>query len=668
VIPELGHFALVLALMVALVQTTLPMAGAATGNSAWMATARSCALAQVVAVGVAYGALTWAHVVSDFTLANVVENSHSLKPMLYKVAGVWGNHEGSMVLWVVMLTLFGAAVALFGGNLPPTLKARVLAVQGIIGTGFLLFILTTSDPFARVFPPPVDGHDLNPLLQDPGLAFHPPFLYLGYVGFSMAFSFAAAALIEGRVDPAWARWVRPWTLAAWAALTMGIAMGSWWAYYELGWGGWWFWDPVENASLMPWLAGTALLHSAIVVEKRDALKSWTILLAIITFSLSLMGTFLVRSGILTSVHAFAVDPARGVFILVLLALATGGSLLLYAIRAPALKSGGLFAPISREGALVLNNLLLATAIATVFIGTLYPLFLDIVGGGKVSVGAPFFNATFVPLMLPLVIALPLGPLLAWKRGDAAAALARLWAAGVAVLTLTALAFWAHSGGPVLALVGVAVAAWAVVGTLAELAERIRLFRVPLTDSLSRARHLPRGSWGMTIAHASLGLAIAGMTGSTAWQSEVVTMMRPGDTTAIAGYRLTFDEVSSDAGANYRTQIGRFTVRREGADAPIAQLRPERRSYPVTRMTTTEAAIRTDWLSDLYLALGDPNETGAWAVRLYHHPLVPWIWLGGVGMVLGGLISLSDRRLRVGAPERRRASGRTDGTATLQPAE
>ena len=387
-IPELGHYALVLALFTALVQAGLPLAGAATRNTAWMAVARPASYAQLALILVAYGALTWAHVVSDFSVANVVENSHSLKPMLYKVSGVWGNHEGSMVLWVVMLAAFGAAVAAFGRNLPPTLKARVLSVQAMIAVGFLLFILITSNPFLRVVPAPIDGRDLNPLLQDPGLAFHPPFLYAGYVGFSMAFSFAVAALIEGRVDPAWARWVRPWTLAAWSMLTIGIAMGAWWAYYELGWGGWWYWDPVENASLMPWLAGTALLHSAIVVEKRDALKTWTILLAIITFSLSLMGTFLVRSGILTSVHAFAVDPKRGVFILILLLLATGGSLLLYSLRAPTLKAGGLFAPVSREGALVLNNLLLSTATATVFIGTLYPLFMDILKLGKVSVGAP----------------------------------------------------------------------------------------------------------------------------------------------------------------------------------------------------------------------------------------------------------------------------------------
>jgi len=668
VIPELGHYALVLALFVALVQAGPPLVGAATRNAAWMNVAGPAAVAQMLLVLIAYGALTWAHVVSDFSVQNVVQNSHSLKPMLYKVSGVWGNHEGSMILWIVMLSVFGAAVAVFGRNLPPTLKARVLAVQGLIGIGFLLFILATSNPFIRVIPAPLDGNDLNPLLQDPGLAFHPPFLYAGYVGFSMAFSFAVAALIEGRVDPAWARWVRPWTLAAWSTLTMGIAMGSWWAYYELGWGGWWYWDPVENASFMPWLAGTALLHSAIVVEKRDALKSWTILLAIITFSLSLMGTFLVRSGILTSVHAFAVDPARGVFILVLLAVATGGSLLLYSLRAPALKAGGLFAPVSREGALVLNNLLLSTATATVFIGTLYPLFLDILKMGKVSVGPPFFNTTFVPIAIPLVAAMVVGPFLSWKRADLGAALTRLWVAGVAVVVCVAItAYVTAGGGPLLALVGIALAAWAFVGALVEFAERIRLFRVPLADSWKRAVHLPRSAWGMTIAHACMGLSIAGMTGTSAWQSESIDAMRPGDTARLAGYEFRFDSVGAVAGENYKADRAVFTVTRDGR--PVATLTPERRSYPVTRMTTTESAIHTTVFSDLYVALGDPTQNGAaWIVRIYHHPLVPWIWIGGVGMMLGGLVSLTDRRFRVGAPERRRGAKAPAQPIASQPAE
>lgn len=662
-IPELGHYALVLALFVALVQSGVPLVGAATGNAAWMGVARPAAIAQMLLVLVAYGALTWAHVVSDFSVSNVVANSHSMKPMLYKVSGVWGNHEGSMMLWIVMLTVFGAAVGIFGRNLPPSLKARVISVQGMIGVGFLLFILITSNPFLRVVPAPLDGNDLNPLLQDPGLAFHPPFLYAGYVGFSVAFSFAVAALIEGRVDPAWARWVRPWTLAAWSTLTAGIALGSWWAYYELGWGGWWYWDPVENASFMPWLAGTALLHSAIVVEKRDALKTWTILLAIITFSLSLMGTFLVRSGILTSVHAFAVDPARGVFILVLLAIATGGSLLLYSVRAPSLKTGGLFAPVSREGSLVLNNLLLSTATATVFIGTLYPLFLDVLDLGKVSVGPPFFNATFIPVAIPMVIAMVVGPFLAWKRGDLLGALTRLWTAGVATVACVAIAAYVtNGGGPLLALVGVALAAWAFFGSIAEFAERIRLFRIPAKDSWNRAVNLPRSAWGMTIAHASMGIAIAGMTGTSAWQSETIKAMKPGDDAMVGAYAVHFDSVGTVQGPNYSAEQGVFTVTRDGRT--IATLTPQRRSYPVTRMTTTEAAIHTTWLSDVYVALGDPTQNGtAWTVRLYHHPLVPWIWIGSLGMMLGGLVSLSDRRFRVGAPERRRAA-----KGTLQPAE
>jgi cytochrome c-type biogenesis protein CcmF len=651
VIPEIGHYALALALFVAIAQAALPLAGAANRNAAWIAVARPAAYLQFALVMTAYLALTWAYVVSDFSVSNVVANSHSAKPLLYKLSGVWGNHEGSMLFWVATLAGFGAAVAAFGRNLPPTLQARVIGVQGLIGVGFLLFILITSNPFIRVDPAPFDGNDLNPLLQDPGLAFHPPFLYFGYVGFSMAFSFAVAALIEGKIDPAWARWVRPWTLAAWASLTAGIAMGSWWAYYELGWGGWWYWDPVENASFMPWLAGTALLHSAIVVEKRDALKTWTILLAIIAFSLSLMGTFLVRSGILTSVHAFAVDPKRGVFILVLLAIATGGSLALYAWRAPALKTGGLFAPVSREGALVFNNLLLSTATATVFVGTLYPLFLDVVGGGKVSVGAPFFNSTFGPLMIPLVAALAVGPFLSWKRGDLVAALSRLWAAGAAAIGAVVLTIWL-TGGPVTALIGMALAAWVIVGTVVELAERVKLFRLPLRQSWERARGLPGGAWGMALAHAGVGVAIVGMVATTAWQSESIKALKPGESAELAGYVFQFEGVKQALIQNYRSDEGRFTVSRNGKY--VATLTPERRFYPTQKQTTTEAAIHTNWLSDVYVALGDPNEAGQWTVRMYHHPFVPWIWIGCLMMVAGGLASLSDRRLRVGAPEAKRA--------------
>ena len=483
-ITEIGHFSLILALCVAVLQAVVPLAGASRNDPALTAWARPAALTQFLFVGVAFLALTNAYVVSDFSVANVAANSNSMKPLLYKISGVWSNHEGSMLLWVFILALFGAAVAAFGRNLPPGLRARVLAVQAMIGVGFLLFILLTSNPFLRQFPVPADGAGLNPILQDPGLAFHPPFLYLGYVGFSIAFCFAIAALIEGRVDPAWARWVRPWTLAAWCALTIGIAMGSWWSYYTLGWGGWWFWDPVENASFMPWLVGTALLHSAVVVEKRDALKTWTVLLAILAFSLSLLGTFLVRSGVLTSVHAFASDPRRGVFILLLLSLYTGGALLLFAWRAPQLQGGGLFAPISREGGLLLNNLLLTTAAATVLLGTLYPLFLDLVAGQKVSVGPPFYNMTFVPIMVPLLVAMGVGPILPWKRGDLWAALSRLKLAFAVTAAIALLVLIASGAGSVGAASGLGLAAWLFAATLAELADRIGLFDGPVAERLA----------------------------------------------------------------------------------------------------------------------------------------------------------------------------------------
>ncbi len=652
-IPEIGHYALILALFAALIQGTLPLAGAQRADAAWMALARPAAGIQFIFILTAFLALMHAYVTSDFSVLNVVNNSHSAKPLLYKISGVWGNHEGSMVLWMLILSLFGCAVALFGGNLPPTLRARVLAVQGLIGTGFLLFMLFTSNPFERVFPAPLDGNDLNPLLQDPGLAFHPPFLYLGYVGFSMAFSFAIAALIEGRVDAAWARWVRPWTLVAWCSLTLGIALGSWWAYYELGWGGWWFWDPVENASFMPWLAGTALLHSATVAEKRDALKSWTILLAIITFSLSLIGTFLVRSGVLTSVHTFAQDPTRGLFILGLLIIAIGGSLVLYALRAPAMKAGGLFAPISREGSLVLNNLLLMTAAATVFLGTLYPLVLDAVGGGTVSVGPPYFTATFVPLMVPMIVLMAIAPMLAWKRGDLAGAFTRLRLAAAVVVVIALGTWYLKSEGPVLAVLGLALAGWLFTGTLIEFSGRLKLFRIGMRESLRRAAHLPRATYGMTIAHAGIAIVVAGITASSAWQTEKIQVLRPGETVEVAGYIFTFEGTQELQGPNYTIERGTFQVSRDGA--PIARLFPERRFYPVQGRQTTEAAIYTTWFADLYAVIGDADGEDGRVTRLYHNPLVPWIWVGAVVMAMGGAVSLSDRRHRVGAPARRRAA-------------
>ncbi|MBM3598408.1 MAG: heme lyase CcmF/NrfE family subunit [Alphaproteobacteria bacterium] len=652
-IAEFGHFALALALVISLAQATLPLIGAQRGDAVWVALARPFALGQFLCIAVAFAALTYAYLVSDFSVVNVARNSHSAKPLLYKISGVWGNHEGSMVLWVLMLSLFGLLVALAGNNLPPTLRARVLAIQAWIGAGFLAFILLTSNPFERIFPPPVDGNGLNPILQDPGLAFHPPFLYLGYVGFSIAFSFAVAALIEGRVDPAWARWVRPWTLAAWCALTVGIALGSYWAYYELGWGGWWFWDPVENASFMPWLAGTALLHSAAVAEKRDALKSWTILLAIIAFSLSLIGTFLVRSGVLTSVHAFATDPQRGLFILLLLVVAIGGSLTLYAIRAPRLKLGGLFHPVSREGGLVLNNLLLSTALATVFLGTLYPLFLDAIGAGKVSVGAPYFNTTFVPVMVPLVAAMAIGPMLAWKRGDLAGALGRLKFAFATAVAVTALCFALVARGPVLAPLGIGLATWVIAASLLEFAERIQLFTAPAAETWRRMRNLPRASYGMTIAHAGMGIAIIGMVAVSAWRVEVVQAMRPGDIVAAAGFTLRFEGMRELQGPNYRAEAGSFTVTRNGG--LVTRLDAERRFFTDPAQLTTEAAIRSTLLGDLYVAIGDEAPGQMRTVRVWYNPLVVWIWLGAVIMALGGVVSLSDRRLRIGAPARRRAA-------------
>jgi cytochrome c-type biogenesis protein CcmF len=579
----------------------------------------------------------------------VANNSHSLKPMLYKITGVWGNHEGSMVLWVLILTLFGALVALFGNSLPLGLKARVLSVQAMIGFGFLLFIIATSNPFARVIPPPANGADLNPLLQDPGLAFHPPFLYTGYVGFSLTFSFAVAALIEGRVDPAWARWVRPWTLLAWCALTFGIAMGSWWAYYELGWGGFWFWDPVENASFMPWLAGTALLHSAIVVEKRDSLKSWTILLAIIAFSFSLIGTFLVRSGILTSVHAFAVDPERGVFILLLLAIAIGGSLTLFALRAPGLKDSGVFAPISREGALVLNNLFLSVAAAVVLCGTLFPLMADAFGYSA-SVGAPFFNLVFAVLIVPFFLAVPLGPLMAWKRADLAGALQRLWMGGTVIVTGISIILSLYFGGRALAGLCLGLAAWLVMGAIVELADRLKLFRVPVAAAWNRAINLPRASYGMTLAHAGLGAMLAGIIVSTEWRAEVIKRMVPGDQVEIAGYTLKLADVANARGPNYLADRAEFIVTSDGSE--IARLYPERRFYPVQNQKTSETAIRTTGLGDLYIVLSDDEGGSGHAVRIYHNPLAFWMWGGAVLMVIGGLVSLSDRRFRIGAAARR----------------
>ena len=659
-IAELGHYALVLALALALIQSSAPVLGARKGDVALMKLADSTALAQFAFVALAFGALTICYVISDFSVANVYENSHSQMPLIYKFTSVWGNHEGSMLLWVLILAIFGALVALFGTNLPATLKANVLAVQSWIASAFYLFILFTSNPFRRLAEVPVEGRDLNPILQDFGLAVHPPMLYLGYVGFSIAFSFAVAALLEGRIDAAWARWVRPWTLLAWMCLTLGIAMGSYWAYYELGWGGWWFWDPVENASLMPWLAGTALLHSAVVMEKRNALKVWTILLSILTFSLSLLGTFLVRSGVLTSVHAFATDPTRGVFILLILCLFIGGSLTLYAWRASTLKQGGLFAPISREGALVLNNLFLTTACATVFIGTLYPLALEVLTGDKISVGAPFFNLTFAPLFLPLMIAVPFGPLLAWKRGDLLGAAQRLTAAGIAALIAIAVLWaWTH-GGSTFAPLAIGLAVFVIGGALSELAERVGLFRVPVGVAARRARGLPRSTWGTAFAHAGVGVALIGIVCETTWNSEYIGSLKPNDIAEVAGYELKLDGVTQRQGPNFREMIAQFTVNLDGQKLSV--MTPSKRNFTTRGSSTTEAALLTRGASQLYISLGDTSADGALAVRIYHKPLVLLIWWGPVLMAFGGMLSLSDRRLRVGAQKPAKAS------RALQPAE
>ncbi|MEQ1647858.1 MAG: heme lyase CcmF/NrfE family subunit [Hyphomicrobiaceae bacterium] len=656
---EIGHFALLLATLIALVQTVLPAVGAWKNSSPMMATATPAALLQLTLITISFCALTHAYLTSDFSVENVWANSHSAKPWLYKLSGVWGNHEGSMLLWVLILASFGAAVALFGDNLPTTFRARVLSVQASIALAFLLFIVFTSNPFLRLDPAAPEGRGLNPILQDPALAFHPPFLYAGYVGFSMAFSFAVAALLEGRIDAAWARWVRPWTLAAWMTLTLGIAMGSWWAYYELGWGGWWFWDPVENASFMPWLAGTALLHSASVMEKREALKVWTILLAILTFSLSLMGTFLVRSGVLTSVHAFAVDPKRGSVILVIMTIFVGGALALYALRASKLKIGGLFQPISREGALVLNNILLTTATATVFVGTLYPLLLEAIDkDAKISVGPPYFNMTFVPLMIPLLIAIPVGALLPWKRGDLTGALQRLTWAAIASVVVILGAFALTRRGPWLAPLAIGVGAWVIFGAIADWLTRVRAFEVKPDEVLRRARNLPRAAYGSILAHAGVGLMTIGITATTAWQTEIIKAMKPGETLAVAGYDITFRGVAPRRGANYQETVGAFKVDRHGS--PVLELETAKRLYDMPRQATTEAGIYASLAGDLYLVLGDELQDGGYAIRAYFNPLVRFIWLGAVLMSLGGLLSLSDRRLRVGAPGR--ASARSPAPA------
>ena len=645
-IPELGHFALALAVAFAAAQMILPLWGAHVRDARLMAAAPALALGQFVALAAAYGALVWSAVIDDFSVLNIAENSHSLKPMIYKISGTWGNHEGSILLWCLILGICGAAVGVFGRNLPSSLRARVIGVLGGTSVGFELFALLTSNPFLRLWPVPMNGRDMNPLLQDPGLAIHPPMLYAGYVGFAIPFAFAVAALLEGRIDASWGRWVRPWTLASWSLLTVGIALGSFWSYYILGWGGFWFWDPVENASLLPWLTGTALLHSAIVVEKREALKTWTVLLAIGTFSLSLSGTFLVRSGILNSVHSFANDPTRGVFILGLLGLVIGGSLLLFAIRAPVLSASGLFAPVSREGALVLNNILLCSIAAVVLTGTIYPLFADLLFGAKISVGPPYFNATVLPLAAPVFLAMAIGPVLSWKRASLGPALLKLWWAALAAAAVGIVAeLGLHAG---IAALAFAAAAWLILGSFAEIVQRIRLFQVPIGTSLARLAGQPLAVWGGAVAHAGMGLMIAGIAGMSLAQTTIVAV-KPGETTQLAGYEWTLQGLRDEPGPNYNSRVADIRVTRGGQE--IGVFHPSRNAFTTQTMTVTNTAIRSSLIADLYMVLGEERD-GTAVLRLHYNFLAPWIWLGALTMALGGFLSLIDRRLRVGAPARR----------------
>ncbi|MGR8930634.1 MAG: heme lyase CcmF/NrfE family subunit [Gammaproteobacteria bacterium] len=637
-IPEIGHFALILALCMAVVQGVLPLVGAGTGIAGWVRVAKSAALGQLLFMAIAYGCLTYCFVVHDFSVVYVAQNSNTALPFLYLISGVWGAHEGSLLLWALTLSIWTGMVALLSKHIPEVTRARVLGVMGLVAIGFILFLLFTSNPFTRIFPAPLEGRDLNPLLQDPGLAIHPPMLYMGYVGFSVAFAFSIAALIEGKLDAAWARWSRPWTSVAWLFLTLGITLGSWWAYYELGWGGWWFWDPVENASFMPWLVGTALIHSLAATEKRGVFKTWTVLLAIFAFSLSLLGTFLVRSGVLTSVHAFASDPARGVFILVFLAVVVGGSLLLYAIRAPHVKSSASFELVSRESVLLINNVLLVVTAASILLGTLYPLVIDALGLGKLSVGPPYFNAVFIPLMAPLAVVVGFGVLLRWKRDDVKVLVSQVWrlaavcvvAAGLIPLMMPSYSF--------AAVLGLSLAFWTLAISALAFKQRLQ------TGSLTRLKQIPAGFYGMTIAHIGIAVFVVGITLTSSYSVERDVRMAPGDTLDMSGYVFQFHGVKQTEGPNYTAQQGHLTVTRNGE--PVAELHPQKRVYRVKTMPMTEAAIDAGLSRDLFVAIGEPlGDSGAWALRVYYKSFIRWIWLGGVFMAVGGLLGAMDKRYR-----------------------
>ncbi|HEY7759513.1 MAG TPA: heme lyase CcmF/NrfE family subunit [Burkholderiales bacterium] len=645
-IPELGHFALIVALCIAVVQALVPLIGSLRGDAAWMAVARPAAQGQFVFVAIAFGCLAWSFLSNDFSVLNVASNSNSSLPARYRFAATWGSHEGSLLLWVLMLTVWMLAVTVFSRQLPREMLARVLSVMGMVSIGFLAFMLFTSNPFQRLLPPAADGRDLNPLLQDPGMVIHPPMLYMGYVGFSVVFAFAVAALIGGRLDAAWARWSRPWTTMAWAFLTVGICLGSAWAYYELGWGGWWFWDPVENASFMPWLVGTALVHSLAVTDKRGGFKIWTVLLAILAFSLSLLGTFLVRSGVITSVHAFATDPARGIFILGFLAVTIGASLALFAWRAPKVGLGGKFELVSRESMLLTNNVLLLVAAAAVLLGTLYPLFLDALGLGKISVGPPYFEAVFAPLMAPALFLMGVGPLARWKEALLPQLAVRLkWAFAVAVVTAALLPLTLGKWTPMIAL-GLLLAAWIVAAGLVNLHERLTQLAAAGQPLRARLRSLPRGYWGMLVAHFGVGVFLIGVTMVRGYETEKDVLMRVGDTVTVADYTFQLAGLDRAPGPNYESTRARIAVTRNGRK--VALLNPEKRFYPVQQMPMTEADMDSGFTRDLYVSLGEPVGEGAWVVRVHHKPFVDWIWAGCFLMAIGGVVAVSDRRYRVGS--------------------
>ncbi len=639
-IPEIGQFALILALLLAVVQGVLPIFGAARVNPVWMDIARPAAQGQFTFVAIAFGCLAWSFIQNDFSVLNVATNSNSQLPIQYRIAATWGSHEGSLLLWVLMLNVWTVGVTVFSRHLPAAMVARVIGVLGLVSVGFILFLLLTSNPFERLLPAAAEGRDLNPLLQDPGMVIHPPMLYMGYVGFSVAFAFAIAALIGGKLDATWARWSRPWTTLAWCFLTIGIMLGSWWAYYELGWGGWWFWDPVENASFMPWLVGTALMHSLAVTEKRGGFKSWTVLLAICAFSLSLMGTFLVRSGVLTSVHAFATDPRRGIFILTFLVVVIGSSLALFAWRAPKVGLGGGFKLVSRESMLLTNNVFLLVAAGSVLLGTLYPLFLDALDLGKISVGPPYFDSVFVPLMTPALFLMGIGPMARWKEASLPDLLVRVkWAFAVSVASALLLPLTMGKWSPMISF-GLLLAFWILTTAVVNL--RLRLAAVS-GDLWSRLSSQPRSYYGMLLAHCGVAVFIIGVTLVKGYETERDVRMAIGDTVAVGGYTFRFEGVENTKGPNYRAARGNVTVLQ--GERTLRVMHPEKRIYNAQNMPMTEAAISTGLFGDLYVSLGEPVSDGAWSVRVYRKPFVTWIWGGCIIMALGGFLALSDRRYR-----------------------